>query len=79
MGADKIKSYMSALPESSDERLLGYWPLDEGEGDTVSNLKAGASDAVPLGNGFFMWNKGVNMPPAITDIVKPIAFVISIR
>ena len=79
MGADMIKAHMSALPESSDEKLLGYWPLDDGEGDSVSNLKAGASAAVPVGNGFFMWNKGVNMPPAITDIVKPIAFVISIR
>ena len=62
MGPTKIKNHMYALPDTSDEKLLGYWPLDDGEGDAVRNLKDGASAAVPVGNGFFMWNRGANMP-----------------
>ena len=62
MGPTKIKNHMYALPDTGDEKLLGYWPLDEGEGNTVRNLKGGASAAEPVGNGFFVWNKGANMP-----------------
>ena len=62
MGPTKIKNHMHALPDTDDEKLLGYWPLDEGEGNAARNLKEGASAAVPVGNGFFMWNKGANMP-----------------
>jgi len=62
MGPIKIKNHMHALPDTGDEKLLGYWPLDEGGGNAVRNLKDGSSAAVPVGNGFFMWNKGANMP-----------------
>ena len=78
MGPAKIKDYMFALPDSGDENLLGYWPLDDGEGNAVRNLKTGGVAGQPVGNGFFLWNKGANMP-VIAGTVKPNAFVISIR
>ena len=79
MGQANIKAHMHALPDPDDAKLLGYWPLDEGTGNTVRNLKKGGLPGQPVGNGFFVWNKGANMPPEITAIVKPTAFVISVR
>ena len=78
MGAEKIKAHMYALPDPADEKLLSYWPLDEGEGNSVRNLKSGGLPGQPVDNGFFQWNKGANMP-VIAGTVKPSAFVISIR
>ena len=78
MGAERIRDYMYALPDSGDEKLLGYWPLDDGEGDVVRNLKSGVGDGDPVGNGFFLWTKGANMP-WIEGTVKPSAFVITVR
>lgn len=62
MGSGTIKKHMYALPNINDEKLLGYWPLDEGTGDSVRNLKAGGTPANPVGEGFFMWTKGANIP-----------------
>ena len=78
LGSEKIRDYMFALPEPDDEKLLGYWPLDEGEGNAVRNLKTEAPAGVPVGSGFFTWTKGANMP-VVAGTVKPGAFVISIR
>ena len=79
MGQTRIKDFMFALPESDDEKLLGYWPLDEGDGNAVRNLKTGGAAGQPVGNGFFMWNTGANMLSEITDPVKPTAFVLTVR
>ena len=62
MGQARIRRRMCALPDANEENLLGYWPLDDGEGNAARSMKAGASAAVPVGNGFFTWNKGANMP-----------------
>lgn len=62
LSADAIKKHMFALPDVTDPSLLGYWPLDEGTGNVVRNLKEGAAAAVPLDNGYFIWTKGANMP-----------------
>jgi hypothetical protein len=79
MGAEKIRAHMYALPDSADAKLLGYWPLDEGVGNEVRNLKEGGAAAVPVGNGFFMWNKGANMMPHIEGTVRPSGMVIIFR
>ena len=79
MGAEKIRAHMYSLPDLADAKLLGYWPLDEGEGNTARNLKADGAAAVPVGNGFFTWNKGVNMMPLIEGTVKPSGMVIILR
>ena len=79
MGAEKIRAHMYALPDPADAKLLGYWPLDDGEGNEARNLKEGGAAAVPVGNGFFMWNKGVNMVPLIEGTVKPSGMVIILR
>ena len=78
MSGDMIEKHMYALPATDDAKLLGYWPLDEGEGNAVRNIKGG-TDAIPVGNGFFMWNKGVNMMPYITDTVRPGGMFVIIR
>jgi hypothetical protein len=70
---------MYALPDPADANLLGYWPLDEGVGNEVRNLKEGGAAAVPVGNGFFMWNKGANMMPHIEGTVRPSGMVIILR
>ena len=79
MSGNMIEKLMYALPKLDDAKLLGYWPLDEGEGNAVRNLKDGGADAVPVGSGFFMWNKGVNMMPPITDTVQPSGMMIIVR
>ena len=75
MGSRKIKNLMHALPDTADARLLGYWPLDEGEGNEARSLKEGASAAVPVGDGFFTWNAGANMP-YIDGTVRPDGMVL---
>ena len=75
MGSRKIKNLMHALPDTADARLLGYWPLDEGEGNEARNLKESASAAVPVGDGFFTWNAGANMP-YIDGTVRPDGMVL---
>ena len=62
MDAEHIGKHMYGLPDPSDAKLLGYWPMDEGSGNTVRNLKPGAPAGVPVANGFFYWTKGANMP-----------------
>ena len=79
MSGNMIEKLMYALPKLDDAKLLGYWPLDEGEGNAVRNLKDGGKSAVPVGSGFFMWNKGVNMMPPITDTVQPSGMMIIVR
>ena len=79
MGGSMIKKHMSALPAFGEASLLGYWPLDDGEGNAVSNLKDGGADAVPVGNGFFMWAKGANIIPHIEGTVQPDGTVIIVR
>ena len=79
MSGNAIKKHMYALPILDDAKLLGYWPLDEGVGNEVRNLKEGGEKAVPVGNGFFMWNKGVNMMPYITDTVRPSGMMLIVR
>ena len=78
MGPASIKNYMFALPAANDDKLIGYWPLDDGAGNSVSNLKAGASAAVPVSNGSFLWAKRPNNP-YITDPVQPEGMMIFIR
>lgn len=78
MDAETIRKYMTAMPSADDPKLLGYWPMDDGAGNTARNLKTGASPATPLGGGFFYWTKGPNMP-AVDGTVQPPAFVMSIR
>ena len=78
LSADAIKKHMFALPDVTDSCLLGYWPLDEGTGNVVRNLKEGASAAGPLENGFFIWTKGANMP-TVEGTVQPSGMGIVIR
>ena len=78
MLAEKIKSRMFALPDSDDKRLLGFWPLDDGEGDSVRNLKLGGEAGVPVGDGFFLWTRGANMP-LIEGKAKDLPFVMVVR
>ena len=78
MDAETIAKYMTAMPDPDDPKLLGYWPLDDGSGNAARNLKTGAAPGVPLGNGFFYWAKGPNMP-AVAGTVQPGAFVVVIR
>ena len=78
MDAEKIAKYMTAMPDPDDPKLLGYWPMDEGSGNSVRNIKTDAAPGVPLGNGFFYWTKGPNMP-AVEGTVPPSAFVITLR
>ena len=78
MVAEKIKSRMYALPDSDDKRLLGFWPLDEGEGDAVRNLRAGGERGVPVGDGFFLWTTGANMP-LIEGKARDLPFVMVVR
>ena len=78
LSADAIKKHMFALPDVTDPCLLGYWPLDEGTGNVVRNLKEGASAAGPLENGFFIWTKGANMP-MVEGTVQPSGMGIVIR
>ena len=70
MGPENIRKHMYALPDPNDAKLLGYWPMDEGSGNTVRNLKPGAPAGVPLGNGFFYWTKGANMPTVAGTVKK---------
>lgn len=70
MDAEYISRYMYGLPDPSDAKMLGYWPMDEGSGNSVRNLKPGAPAGVPLGNGFFYWTKGANMPTVAGTVKK---------
>jgi hypothetical protein len=63
MGRRSIIQYMSCLPDPEDPSLIGYWPMDEGEGNSTRNLKNPSIPAVPVGDGFFRWIKRANMPP----------------
>ena len=78
MGAEKIRAHMYALPDPTDEKLLGYWPLDDGTGNAVRNLKTGGESGAPVGDGFFQWVKGANIPH-IEGMVKDFPFVITIQ
>ena len=54
-----------ALPSNPDASGMVFSPLNGGTavaGSRGGSMKAGASAAVPVGNGFFTWNKGANMP-----------------
>ena len=62
MGVRSIMQYMSCLPDPADSNLIGYWPMDEGMGNTTRNLKDPSIPAVPIGDGFFRWIKRANMP-----------------
>ena len=62
MSGSAIKKHMFALPNFDDDKLLGYWLMDEGEGNVVRNLKDGGENGIPVSNGFFHWTKGANVP-----------------
>ena len=78
MSGNMIKKHMYALPILDDEKLIGYWPLDEGEGNEVRNLKDGGGKAVPVGNGFFTWTKGLSTP-FLEGTVRPDGMIIFLR
>ena len=78
MTGNMIKKHMYALPILDDEKLIGYWPLDEGEGNEVRNLKDGGAKAVPVGNGFFTWTKGLSTP-FLEGTVRPDGMIIFLR
>ena len=78
LGTEQIRARMFALPDPNENRLLGFWPLDEGEGDAVRNLTTGGVDGVPVGNGFLRWTTGANMP-WIEGEVREFPFVLVVR
>lgn len=71
MSADMIGRYMFALPDADERDLIGYWPMDEGAGDTTRNLKSGMPPAVPVGAASFFWLRRANLPTVEGSVKKP--------
>lgn len=46
LSGDQIVAEMNSIPSSTEPDLVGYWPLDEGEGDVARDLSSGANHGV---------------------------------
>lgn len=60
LSEDDIRKLMKARPRN-ESTLLGYWPMNEGSGNELANLRQGGVTGKPV-SGNFQWRKGVSMP-----------------
>ena len=80
---EQIVQAMTCRPKGTEKHLLGYWPMDDGAGDELRNLKTGGVPAKPIEKtGHFDWsilcadkvpNDGTMVfppPPGIMIIVR---------
>ena len=54
---EQIAQAMTCRPKGTEKHLLGYWPMDDGAGDELRNLKTGGAPAKPVEKiGHFDWS-----------------------
>lgn len=71
MSQDEIRARLYTRPRGTEGSLIGYWPFDDGEGNSLRNLKVGGPAATPIdaGEGHFTWGLFANSP--VCDGVIP--------
>ncbi|HNX04912.1 MAG TPA: LamG domain-containing protein, partial [Opitutales bacterium] len=70
--AEEVVQAMYARPAGTERMLLGYWPMDDGEGDSLRNIKVGGVSAQPVETtGNFDWVPCGNIPALDGTMVFP--------
>ena len=80
--AEQIRNAMTARPDGTERKLLGYWPMDDAEGDALRNLKVGGLPAQPIeSTGHFEWAKCANIPAldGVMDLPPPPGLIFLVR
>ena len=73
-----IAQYMRCLPDAEDSDLIGYWPMDDGSGDSARNLKDSSLPAVPVGSASFFWLRRAKIP-RVDGAFKPLGMSVIVR